>query len=202
MAYFKRECAPTQSWHPITPPMLQWKTGNYFTLDSKVEREVGAALALGVVMLMRAGEVESLHTHDVLIQNGVLHVTIRRSKTDQGGRGVTISTSDFQELWKPIIDLKRKREGGPLIKRSDRRVWLVHIQKAFPGPKYVFHSLRHGGASYRRKILQTPVEQLMQLGRWRSRASVDIYSMWMVSTDPAQDMGQNAEQVRKRRRVQ
>lgn len=155
-----------------------------------------ALLAVGFAGAFRRSELVALDVSDVAFAPEGLRVTIRRSKTDQEGHGVTIglphgrtpATCPVRTLraWLDAAELTT----GPLFRRVDRHqnvgrralagravARIVQRTAAAAGldPKqYAGHSLRAGLATSAAQAGKTD-RAIMTQGRWSGRAMVDRY---------------------------
>ena len=131
--------------------------------------------------LLRVGEVAALDVADISFANGGLAVVVRRSKTDQDGRGSTLYAGEpaarLLRLWKAAAGI----EEGPLFRpvdkagtvaarrlgeRSLRDIAKRRAAEAGVEGRVSGHSFRVGAAQSLRDAGATTPE-LMAAGRWR-----------------------------------
>lgn len=162
------------------------------TLSGKRDR---ALLAIGFAGAFRRSELVALEVSDVeFVQEG-LKVTIRRSKTDQEGHGVTIGLPIGRNAATcPVRTLRAWLDAagiteGPLFRKIDRhgnvgaralagRAVAIIVQRtaaeAGVSGDFAGHSLRSGLATSSAQAGKSD-RAIMTQGRWSGRAMVDRY---------------------------
>ena len=156
-----------------------------------------AIVAVASDALLRVSEVSSLDVEDVNLAEQTL--LIRRSKTDQEGKGV------LQFLGKPTVErirawlLKTGLADGPLFRavhrsgslrrerlseRAIRRIIIVRAKAAGVGGRVSGHSLRVGSAQSLAMAGASLVE-MQVAGRWRSPAMPARYAQGQLVTQGA-----------------
>ena len=156
-----------------------------------------AIVAVASDALLRVSEVSSLDVEDVNLAEQTL--LIRRSKTDQEGKGV------LQFLGKPTVErirawlLKTGLAEGPLFRavhrsgslrrgrlaeRSIRRIIIVRAKAAGVDGRVSGHSLRVGSAQSLAMAGASLVE-MQVAGRWRSPAMPARYAQGQLVTQGA-----------------
>ena len=153
-----------------------------------------ALILLGIVSFGRRSEIASFEWGDLSKAPEGLLLRVRRSKTDQEGRGemVPILQGAFPRTDPPRVlgywrDLCEKRgiTSGPILRSVDRHgnlgdrmspqavdaVVRKRAEQAGLGPGYSAHSLRAGAATiaYRNGA---PVSAICRLGRWKQGSPV------------------------------
>ena len=140
--------------------------------------------------LLRGAEAEALDVSDIAFVNGSLHVEVRRSKTDQEGRGETLyagpETARVARRWLETAGIA----DGPLFRpvnkagrvadtrltvRSVRNIVQRCAEDAGIGGRVSGHSLRVGSAQSLRAAGATLAE-LMAVGRWTRVDTVARYT--------------------------
>ena len=176
----------------------------YSSLCPQDRRMLAAAFSLAFHGFLRVGEytVPSLHrfnpshhatVHDIIWHKHHPSFTIKRSKTDQLGRGTSISIqkSSRPSTFCPYRTINRYvtrlpsidpcttplfcfRDGTPLS-RSACHKFLSHLlsQAGYRASEYNTHSFRIGAATSA-AMAGVPGRVIKRLGRWRSRA-VNLY---------------------------
>ena len=179
---------------------LTWSMVRQVTELAAQERTItgdrdAALLRTGSDALLRIGEIRSLRWTDVsILPTGAGTLTIRRSKTDQVGRGKELylksQTVSYLRRWREfapyredpdaVVFTKVSRHGhalasGPLSIQGIRDVIQRRAELAGYGDLRISgHSLRVGAAlSLARRGASLP--QLMELGRWTSPQTVQRY---------------------------
>ena len=156
-----------------------------------------AIVAVASDALLRVSEISSLDVEDVNLAEQTL--LIRRSKTDQEGKGV------LQFLGKPTVErirawlLKTGLMEGPLFRavyksgrvrlgrltaRSIRRVITVRAKAAGVDGRVSGHSLRVGSAQSL-AIAGASLVEMQVAGRWRSPAMPARYAQGQLVTQGA-----------------
>lgn len=171
---------PMQSYPPLT-----WELTLLIAVRLRMDGHHSAAIGvlLAFDCLLRISELCDLRVGDVAdsgdarISTEHKGMIIRLAKTKTGpNRWVTV-------LHPLVIDLLRRYLKG---RRSDeylfgfiaprfRRLFKNACQRLGLSPLYVPHSLRHGGATRYRHVLQWSVEDVLERGRWASTKSARIY---------------------------
>ncbi len=140
--------------------------------------------------LLRGAEAEALDVSDIAFVNGSLNVEVRRSKTDQEGRGETLyagpETARLARKWletagiadgplfRPVNKAGRVAETR-LTVRSVRNIVKRCAEDARIGGRVSGHSLRVGSAQSLRAAGATLAE-LMAAGRWTRVDTVALYT--------------------------
>ncbi|MCY3812931.1 MAG: tyrosine-type recombinase/integrase [Gammaproteobacteria bacterium] len=140
--------------------------------------------------LLRGAEAVALDVSDIAFADGWLRVYVRRSKTDQEGRGVVFyageETARLARRWLKVADIT----DGPLFRpvnkagraadtrltvRSVRSIVKRCAENAGIGGRVSGHSLRVGAAQSLRAAGATIVD-LMAAGRWTRADTVARYT--------------------------
>ena len=140
--------------------------------------------------LLRGAEAAALDASDIAFADGWLCVKVRRSKTDQEGRGVVLyagaETARLARRWLKVAEIAE----GPLFRpvnkagrvaatrlttRSVRNIVKRRAADAGVGGRVSGHSLRVGSAQSLRVAGATMVE-LMAAGRWTQVETVARYT--------------------------
>ena len=140
--------------------------------------------------LLRGAEAVALDVSDIAFADGWLRVYVRRSKTDQEGRGVVFyageETARLARRWLKVADITE----GPLFRpvnkagraadtrltvRSVRSIVKRCAEDAGFGGRVSGHSLRIGAAQSLRAAGATMVD-LMAAGRWKRADTVAHYT--------------------------
>jgi len=106
-----------------------------FSLDPRSVRDK-AILLLGFAGGFRRSEIVALNVSDLAFEEGVLRVTVRRSKTDQKGEGRTV-----------VIMPGKKPETCPV---ASVRAWLTAADIEHEGDNPVFRPVGRGGVEFTR----------------------------------------------------
>jgi len=153
-------------------------------------------LTLGMGGALRRSELAALEVRDVERRADGLVVLIRRSKTDQHGKGARVGiargrnrqTCPVRALaaWLELSGLKRGRllrrmsRGGRVLEAGLRGAAIATVVKqsveraGLDSARYSGHSLRSGLATSAAAAGKTD-RAIMQQGRWRGREMVDKY---------------------------
>lgn len=179
-----------------------WVTKALTTAVSLVQRRRAVLCAVGMLGLLRGKEIVSLQFDDLVTTEKGLAVKLRRSKTDQLGRGWACNLSETARrmkvpYWIPTIQsyLKDARAALPgtdpvFAFRDDkgvRRGMTVNLvasaakkllemaEVLLPRHEYIAaHSMRCGGAT--ELLLEgNSVEYVTMVGRWSSWGSMQRY---------------------------
>lgn len=165
-----------------------------------------ALLVVGYVTLCREGELVALRVDDLTVEaDGFATIVIRRSKTDQEGRGavVPIPADAMRHLSKWITAARITTGamfravrhsgsiGGPLDPGAVARVFkdMAHDAKlpadqAGQAPRISGHSTRIGGAQDMLRYKET-LAAIMVSGRWKSPEMVGRYVKEVAARDSA-----------------
>jgi integrase len=155
-----------------------------------------AILVVGMAAALRRSELAALDVADVAFVADGLAITVRRSKTDQEGRGVVVGVPHGSDAMTcPVRTLRTWLDAsgiveGPTFRAITRSGSIVaarmsghaiaEIVKRAAGAAgldaraYSGHSLRAGLATSSAKAGK-PDRAIMRQGRWTSRAMVDRY---------------------------
>ncbi len=156
-------------------------------------------IRLGSDALLRVSELEALTVDDLEVQpDGSGTITIRRSKTDQAGRGQvryvgapTVAAIRRYQLAAGVADgwlLRRVDKwgtvGGSLGVRSIRRIITRRAARAGVRGRVSGHSLRVGSAQSLVAAGAT-LAQLQQAGDWRSPRMASHYARHQLAAQGA-----------------
>jgi integrase len=142
----------------------------------------GVATLLGFDCLLRVGELTALCARDISVPGdarmGVEYhqtaVAIWNAKTGKN-QSVEIQNRAVKKLVLALVSRTKPNTklfpGGPA---AYRKVFKAVCAELGLSPKYVPHSLRHGGAT-RLHLLKVPLEDIMMRGRWASAKSARTY---------------------------
>jgi integrase len=164
--------------------------------DSPIGVRDRVILTLGMSGALRRSELAALEVRDVEGTKGGLVVLIRRSKTDQQGKGHRVGVARGRnrqtcpvralEAWLVLSKLKRGRllrrmsRGGRVLDAGLRGAAIAEVVKrsvervGLDAARYSGHSLRSGLATSAAAAGKTD-RAIMQQGRWRGREMVDRY---------------------------
>jgi site-specific recombinase XerD len=146
-----------------------------------------AVVALGLRSMRRASELGALRAEDVRFKDGKMEVLVRRSKTDQSGRGFTVFIEPSGSATCPVrlmqAYLKQRgchggflfinRRGSPLSAGAISKICQRMVSRAGLNAQVSSHSLRIGGATAA-MVGGLSKEQVMAIGGWTSDA-VELY---------------------------
>jgi len=205
IADMQRTIGPSKTHEPVTPGMLQWVL-EYVDPTKALHRVIGGAAVLGIFFLMRSAEyiavngcrrVYTLQVGDVKVsaQQGrtttiadlaaSLEITIRGSKNDQVGAGVTrrLGKSGHATLCPVLAALTRLRhaenicshQGSPTCLTVPSKMLTAEVMtkvlrhaataKGVDPSNLSSHSLRSGGEN---ALLASGVDSTMLHRRWKS----------------------------------
>jgi integrase len=154
-----------------------------------------ALLLVGHQLLARSSELAALEVADVAITPRGAALTIRRSKTDQEGRGAVITIAREKvpcvcpvralEAWLreagitagPLFRAVDRwgNLGGPLTRKDiTRRIKLYAVRLGLDPEAFSSHSLRAGGATSS-ALAGADGAAIQRRGRWRSPAMAARY---------------------------
>ena len=180
---------------PISPQILTQLRGAVdadTSMSVRDRRLLRAAMSLAFYGFLRVGEFTAtplhrvpLRRHDVWFVGHQLKVLVRRSKSDQWGRGTIVSVGCSGDSSCLVSSMKRYlkccpapsssplfiwEDGSPLTARRFRSQLRVYFGKLGSDPdQFKSHSFRIGAATIAAKVgISSGV--IKQLGRWRSRA--------------------------------
>ena len=155
-------------------------------------RLLRAAMSLAFYGFLRVGEFTAtplhlipLWRHDVWFVGHQLKVLVKRSKSDQWGRGTVVSVGCSGDSSCLVSSMKRYLkccpapsssplfiwdDGSPLIaRRFQSQLWVYFGKLGLDPDQFNTHSFRIGAATTAAKVgISSGV--IKQLGRWRSRA--------------------------------
>jgi integrase len=126
---------------------------------------------------LRISEVVALHFSDVRVTDGVLAVTIRRSKGDQLAKGECVFIHDSGKPYSPFRFLESQVGSGeelifPLSQETYRCHFLwVLSALGLSATDYSFHSFRRGGANAA-SLAGISDCVIKRHGRWKSEAYI------------------------------
>lgn len=191
-------------------PPLTWDlaalVGVHLANSGRFRFGVGTVLAFDC--LLRVGELTNLRREDVAfpkdrrmgVEYKITTLSIRVAKTGRN-QSVTVADPDVVALLRHVVTATKP--GGLLFPGGSSR-----FRDAFKracselglSPKYVPHSLRHGGAT-RLYLKDVKVEDIMVRGRWASSKSARTYiqasrAVLMAMTPPRQVADRAAAVVR------
>jgi integrase len=186
---------PSTSYPPITRPLayvVAWQIAR----RGKAYWRHAAAVILAFDCLLRVGELVRLRRRDVSDardtrtggESKAMLVTIRYSKT---GKDQSVEVHDPQVMALMRTLLRVTKPGQLLFPFSAgvfRRAFKGACAELHLSPRYVLHSLRHGGATYYFFNLGKSVEDVMRRGRWASAKSARGY----IQTGPARLLAETA----------
>ena len=180
----------------ILQRLLQILSRPTSTWCSQERAMLAAALCLGFYGFLRGGELmpssentfnprTSLTAADINITSGCLQFSIKRSKTDQLGKGHTItlykSDTDLCPVYliQRYLQVSRPSPDQPLLLHCNGRPLYLHQFRAMlrkllgmaklQPQEFNTHSLRIGAATSAAEE-GVPTRTIKRLGRWRSRA--------------------------------
>lgn len=164
--------------------------------DSPIGVRDRVILTLGMGGALRRSELAALEVRDVERTKAGLVVLIRRSKTDQHGKGHRVGIARGRnrhtcpmralEAWLELSGLKRGRllrrmsRSGRVLEAGLRGAAIAEVVKrsvervGLDAARYSGHSLRSGLATSAAAAGKTD-RAIMQQGRWRGREMVDRY---------------------------
>lgn len=174
-----------------------------------------AAIAIGYGAALRRSEVVALNVEDFIEEDGEPYVEIRRSKTDQTGKGAAVLIPDMAvqavDRWLAWAEIRsgavfRKfARGEHLLERrlTPQTIRLIVRDRAKQAglsldprkPTFSGHSLRRGAATQAR-LNGADVMEIQKLGRWEGPAMPAIYAAvkgW--TTDPNQRLGRTTKET-------
>ena len=126
--------------------------------DSAIGRRDGALLALGFAAALRRSELVALRVDDLeFAGEGKLVVRIRRSKTDQRGRGQSVAVPEA--------------DGSAIRPVARLREWIETAGIAGDGPGPAFRPLTRGGRAKRARLHHSDVARLVK--RYAGLAGLD-----------------------------
>ncbi|XP_054830401.1 integrase/recombinase xerD homolog [Eublepharis macularius] len=182
---------------PITLPILRailWEVPGV-CWSSYEAQLLHTTFVLAFFGAFRAGELvagsrrdpsgRALALRDVAVARHKVAITIRHSKTDQRGRGVTVLLrSSRDRAICPVRAIQSflvvqphspgpflvHRDGSPLTRYQFAALLRACLQAAgFPPKEFATHSFRIGAATVA-SVLGLPPTAIQRLGRWRSNA--------------------------------
>lgn len=182
--------------------------------DSPTGLRDAAAIAIGYGAALRRSEVVALNVEDFAEEDGKPYVEIRRSKTDQTGKGAVVLIPDLAVqsvdrwlAWAGITSgavFRKFARSEILLERrlTPQTIRLIVKERAKQAglsldprkPTFSGHSLRRGAATQAR-LNGADVMEIQKLGRWESPAMPAIYAAvkdW--TTDPNQRLGQTRKE--------
>ncbi len=194
LAGVKRACPPVR-----TGPKVAWSVDMLRTLFDGQEPSFSKPCVLrNVVMvftafyaMLRASELLALKRSDVGWDKGVLVMCVRRSKTDQAGKGQTVRIVRAGHKYCVVSLIERYLNGlkpcaSGFLFRSNRLsspvsyanfcriVKGIVVSMGLDPAMFSPHSLRSGGATEAARLGFTRAE-IARLGRWRALDSVERY---------------------------
>lgn len=168
----------------VSYPPLTWELAVLVAVQiaRHGRRDLALATLLGFDCLLRVGELMRLRREDIAFPKDsrmgseyrVTTVAIRRAKTGVN-QSVVVQNPDVIELLRARIGRTQPGAllwtGGP----DGYRTLFKHVCAELGlSPKYVPHSLRHGGAT-RLHLKGVSLEDIMMRGRWASAKSARTY---------------------------
>lgn len=188
-----RKCLPTavlclKGWnrkHPPVPyPPLSWNLT--VAIAARLRRRVDPVMALGVLLAfdcyLRIGELLGLCKEDVAVPGDVrleadysdVALALRKTKTGPN-KSVVVADPAIREL---LLQVVAQADDGALLFPFSKDRFRKHFKAACVSlglsPKYVPHSLRHGGAT-RDHMRGKTLEDILARGRWASTKSARHY---------------------------
>jgi integrase len=169
---------PTQSYPPISYE-LTLILAYQMCRANKYEYGIGTLLSFDC--LLRVSElcnIQRKHIHDSLqtkneYKGMVLIIPFTKNGKNQH---VTIYNKDIQSLIRILMkDKKSNDKVFSFTSKQFRSVFKQFIKNLNLNPRYVPHSLRHGGATRFRHVLNWSVENVLERGRWQSISSARRY---------------------------
>lgn len=169
---------------PVSYPPLTWELACLISLRLALSGFMHHAIAvlLGFDCFLRVGEIVGLHHEDVAdakdARIGVksIDMTIRLRATKTGpNQWVIVENPSVKTLLRKLV---ANTPSGKLIFPFSTQNFRLRFKTACAqlglSPRYVPHSLRHGGAT-RWHLLGHPVEDILIRGRWASTKSARRY---------------------------
>ncbi len=170
---------PPESYPPLTWE-LTVAIAVQMVRDGHFRYAVGTLLAFDC--LLRVGELTALRADDVAdagdarMSATYRHTTvaIRQAKTGRNQSAV-VEREEVKALLRPLLaNTKPQSLLFPGGSAAYRRVFKETCAALGLSPKYVPHSLRHGGATYLH-LSGVPLENILMRGRWASHKSARTY---------------------------
>jgi len=190
---------------PRSYPPMTWElalvVGARLVADG--HRRVGVGVLLAFDCLLRAGELAGLRREDVLDDGdarvgsehrGVL-LRLRHTKTGANKSVEVLEPVVVEQLRALVADTAPGARLFPFTVAVFRRRFKRVCAALGLSPRYVPHSLRHGGATRYSHVKGWPVEDVMVRGRWASTKSARIYLQAGVALQMAMDIPADVARV-------
>jgi integrase len=150
-------------------------------LKGKHRQAVATLLAFDA--FLRVGELLNIRREDVSVPGDArvdagydkIGIRLRRTKTGDE-QFVTVHSPQISALLLDIVrDTRRRSRLFPWSASSFRGHFKRSCAALGLSARYVPHSLRHGGATYWFAVLDKPITDVMQRGRWAVQRSASHY---------------------------